>query len=144
MKAVYDEANEAPEAKAAIETAIRRVEELNLDGVVRAIANSGGGDQHNKQRTVENLTFLATTGAGTQSATVRLHADPLWDVVYEASNHGQVLGVFHDGPWVERAVEIAGTVAAEFAAAQEDKAATAAAEVVARYSPLASPEKEEG
>jgi hypothetical protein len=72
---------------------------LNLDAAIRTVAKSGDPDaaRINWKATFGGLEIRATFGAGTNSASVRLNRE----LVYESLEFGRYLKVFRDGTWVE-------------------------------------------
>lgn len=132
MKPVYDEANNSPEAKAAIKRAIDRVLSVGLEGVVRTIAMSGRFDgTANWERVEGPYRFSCTSGAGTNGA--RVMADG--SVLYDSWDRGNVLVKFHDGEWVEWATELAKRIAEQTARERQASDIARRERVVAAFSP---------
>lgn len=87
---------------------------LNIDRVVRVIAFSGQLDEAgiNASRTFDGKDYDATSGAGTNTARVRLAENHSY-YLYRASDHGRHIDVFRDGAWVKRAVKEAERIEAQ-------------------------------
>ncbi len=87
------------------QAAKEKVAALNLDAAIRTVAKSGESDPEriNWKATFAGMEIRATFGAGTNSASVRLNREP----VYESLEFGRYLEVFRDGDWVETLLRLA-------------------------------------
>ncbi len=86
------------------QAAKEKVIALDLDSVIRVVAKSGESDSEriNWKSSFGGIEIRATFGAGTNSASVRLNRE----LVYESLEFGRYLEVFRDGAWVETVLRL--------------------------------------
>ena len=88
--------------EAAKEAARRRIEETKLDDAIREIAKAGKYDgAANYSNKFDGKSFNCTQSAGVNIALVTAFGPTL---IYRVAEYGQIIEVFRDGPWVERAL----------------------------------------
>jgi hypothetical protein len=115
-KALLDEVLRLMERVTVLETktisqvdksSVKVAQSINLDDAVRVIAKSGKNHDRGPNWYAEwgDMTFKATFGAGTNSASVSVVSND-WHVnhilLYSASEYGRHIETFRYGPWVNR------------------------------------------
>lgn len=98
------------EAHEAQQRAIALAKELDIDSVIRTVACSGECDEAriNYWARWEGMDIRATRGAGTNSASVRINGQ----LVYQAGNYGVYIETFRHGAWCQQLAEKAEEVKA--------------------------------